>query len=90
VGQKVWLYWPPQLKPSQVKKSGNRWHSLYEILRKLGDVNYEIKDLTGLRCKILQVVHAAQLKAFVDANPPTEIADLWKENSFNWRKEQDL
>ena len=57
VGQKVWLYWPPQLKPGQVKKFGNRWHSPYEILRKL--VNYKIKDLTGLRCKILQVVHAA-------------------------------
>ena len=26
----------------------------------------------------------------MDANPPTEIADLWKENSFDWRKEQDL
>ena len=23
VGQKVWLYWPPQLKPSQVKKFSN-------------------------------------------------------------------
>ena len=59
VGQKVWLYWPPQLKPGQVKKFGNRWHGPYEILRRLGDVNYEIKNLTGLRCKILQVVHAA-------------------------------
>ena len=29
VGQKVW---PPQLKPSQVKKFSNRWHGLYEIL----------------------------------------------------------
>ena len=49
VGQKVWLYWPPQLKPGQVKKFGNRWHGPYEILRRLGDVNYEIKDLTSLR-----------------------------------------
>ena len=32
----------------------------------------------------------ARLKAFVEANPPTEIADLWKEYSFDWRKEQDL
>ena len=90
VGQKVWLYWPLQLKPSQVKKFGNRWHGLYEILRKLGDVNYKIKDLTGLRCEIIQVVHVAWLKAFVNANLLTEIANLWKENSFNWRKEQDL
>ena len=90
VGQKVWLYWPPQLKPSQVKKFSNRWHGLYEILRKLSNINYKIKDLTGLRRKILQVVHVARLKAFVDADPPTEIADLWKEDSFDWRKEQDL
>ena len=32
----------------------------------------------------------ARLKAFVDANPPTKIAHLWKEDFFNWRKEQDL
>jgi len=32
VDQKVWLYWPPQLKPGQVKKFSNQWHSLYEIL----------------------------------------------------------
>ena len=36
------------------------------------------------------MVHAARLKAFVDADPLTEIADLWKEDSFDWRKEQDL
>jgi len=90
VGQKVLLYWPPQLKPGQVKKFSNRWHGPYEILQRLGNINYEIKDLTGLRHKILQVVHVARLKAFVDADPPTEIADLWKEDSFNWRKEQDL
>ena len=62
VGQKVWLYWPPQLKPGQVKKFGNRWHGPYEILQRLSNINYKIKDLTGLRCKILQVVHAARLK----------------------------
>ena len=36
------------------------------------------------------MVHAARLKAFIDANPPTEIADLWKEDFFDWRKTQDL
>ena len=36
------------------------------------------------------MVHEARLKAFVDANPPTKIADLWKEDFFDWKKKQDL
>jgi len=61
VRQKVWLYWPPQVKPGQLKKLCNRWHNPYEITRVIGDVNYEIRDLTGTRCKIVQIMHMALL-----------------------------
>jgi hypothetical protein len=56
VGQKVWLYWPPQVKPGQLKKFCNWWHGPYEITCVIGDVNYEIRDLTGTRRKIMQIM----------------------------------
>ena len=91
LGEKVWLYWPPRIKPGQVKKFANRWHGPYEIINVNSDVDYTIKDLTGLRKKVIQVVHVGRIKPFTEGEAVQDTdAILWKQDSFDYRQEPGM
>jgi hypothetical protein len=62
----VYLY-NPALKPGLSRKFANPWSGLWQITKKISDLNYEIMDQKGKR----QVVHVNRLKK--SFNP-----ELWK------------
>jgi len=90
VEQKVWLYWPPRAKPGQSKKFLMRWVGPFTIERKGGRNNYEIRDETGERRKLVQYVHVARLKPWEEQPREEKDVQLPETDQFDWRKEAGL
>jgi hypothetical protein len=91
-GDKVWLYWPPRIKPGQSSKLVNTWYGPFEVMKKTSSVNYVIKDLASKK-QLEQMVHVCRLRKWTERKP----ADIsgWEvpeeeDDDFDWRKEPVL